>query len=312
MDTPTDSSGALDTNQAANLFAQMLDPQPEADKDDSAQEAKIDEVTAEAAEEAQPETETESPDDPTVTVKIDGRDVEVKLSELKRGYQKDASANQRFEQAAELRKQADAETQKAQADRRVYAENLQRMQAQLEGALQTQQQTDWDALLQSDPVEYLRQQRLAQERQALLQRTYAERQNLAQADQAERLTAHQNYLVEQSNVLLDKLPEWRDESKAKAEQAALREYLLSQGYNNQSVDSVSDAKAVILARKAMLFDQMMVKAQAAQKKVSTLPTKVERSGTGESPGLDRRTAAFQKLSKSGRVEDAAAVFAGIL
>ena len=69
---------------------------------------------------------------------------------------------------------------------------------------------------------------------------------------------------------------------------------------------------VVTARKAMLFDQMVAKAQAAEKKVATLPTKVEKPGSGSAPSLDRRTAGYQRLSKSGRVEDAAGLIASLL
>jgi hypothetical protein len=61
----------------------------------------------------------------------------------------------------------------------------------------------------------------------------------------------------------------------------------------------------------MLYDQMIAKASAAAKKVSTLPTKVERPGSGKT-GLDQRSSAFQRLTKSGSVDDAAAVFRSIL
>lgn len=313
MDTQSDSSGALDTNQAASLFASMLDPQAEPDKVEPEAAELPEEITAEAADEAKPEAETTTEDDdPTVTVKVDGKDVEVKLSELKGSYQKDKAASQRFEQAAELRKQADAETQKAQAERQAYAQKLQGIQTALEAALQQQQQTDWDALLQSDPVEYLRQQRLAQERQALYQRTLAERNQIAAQNQAEQAKAYSAHLASQREQLLAKLPEWKDPAKAKADGDAIKGYLLSQGYSEEDADSVADARAVVLARKAMLYDQMVQKASAAAKKVATLPTKVERAGNGQNPGLDRRSSAFQNLSKSGRVEDAAAVFAGLL
>ena len=88
--------------------------------------------------------------------------------------------------------------------------------------------------------------------------------------------------------------------------------LVEQGFDATAVNNVSDSKTVVIARKAMLYDQMMSKAQSAAKKVSTLPTKVERPGVGSVEGLDRRTSAFQKLGKSGRVDDAAAVFAGLI
>ncbi len=314
MDTQSDSSGALDTNQAAAAFAAILDPQPiETDKVETQEEPKPEEVTAEAAEEAKPDADTEpQDDDPTVTVKVDGKDVEVKLSELKGSYQKDKAAAQRFEQAAELRKQADAETAKATAERQAYAQKLQGMQAALEVALQQQQQTDWDALLRDNPMEYLAQQRLAQQRQALYQQTLAERQQLAAQEQADHHKRLETHLAEQSKELLSKLPEWADEAKAKAGKAAIRDYLLSQGYEENAVAGLTDAKTVVLANKARLYDEMVAKANAAAKKVQTLPKKVEQPGTGQNPGLDRRSSAFQKLQKSGRIDDAAAVFAGLL
>jgi len=323
LDTQSDSSGALDTNQAGALFASILDPQSvEADKKEP--EATADKAVETTAEDAQanPDATEETPsgdNDPEVTVKIDGKDVTVKLSELKGSYQKDKAAQQRFEQAAELRKQADAaaqkaeaETKQAQAERQAYQQKLQGIHAQLGAALQQQQQIDWDALKAADPVEFVNQVRLAQERQALYQRTTAELQTVQaqnQADQQKALAAH---IAKQQEELLAKLPEWKDEAKAKTERAAIREYLVGQGFGENDVDGISDARAVVMARKAMLYDQIMSKADAATKKVATLPQKVERPGVGEAQHLDKRSSAYQRLAKSGRVEDAANLFAQIL
>lgn len=315
MDTQSDSSGALDTIQAASAIADLLSPPEEQDKAQVAAAPEHEEqAPAQDAEQATPDAEQDpqQDDDPVVTIKVDGKDVEVKLSELKRGYQKDAAANQRFEQAAELRKQADAESQRARAERQQYGQGLQQVRSLLEGQLQQQQQIDWDALKQADPVEFVNQVRLAQERQANYQRVLAEQGQLQAVQQAEDLDAQRARLHEQHDVLLEKVPEWKDATKAKAERAQLKEYLKSQGFDEQSVSNIADARAVVMARKAMLYDHLMQKASVASKKVVTLPTKVERAGNGADPGLDKRSSAFQKLSKSGRVEDAAAVFAGLL
>lgn len=316
MDTQSDSSGALDTNQAGELFASMFSPQP-VEVDKAEPEAKAEEATEVKAEDAQanPDAEAEEPsgdDDPEVTVKIDGKDVTVKLSELKGSYQKDKAAQQRFEQAAELRKQAEAETQKAQAERQAYAQKLQGIHAQLGAALQQQQQIDWEALKASDPVEFVNQVRLAQERQALYQRTTAEMQQLQALSQAEQQKALAEHIAKQSEALLEKLPEWKDEAKATSEKTALRKYLVGQGWGDEDVSGITDARAVVLARKAMLYDQMIEKASAATKKVAQLPQKVERPGVGDTQPLDKRSSAYQRLAKSGRVEDAASIFASIL
>lgn len=318
MDNPSEgSNGPLDVTQASSLFSAALDaptePQ-ESEKPEKQAAAEPEAAPPEAeATEAPQEAEAQAPEaEPTVTVKIDGKDVEVPLSELKNGYQRQADYTRKTMEAAEQRKAAEAERSQALQERQAYAANLQRMQAQLEGALQQQQQTNWEELLQSDPVEYLKQQHQAQARQAQLSQVYAEQQRISALQQAEQAQARQAYLAQQQDELLAKLPEWKDAQKAQAEKTALRDYLLESGYDRQTVETITDAKAVLLARKAMLYDQMVGKASAAAKRVSTLPTKVERPGTGDNPGLDRRSSAFQRLSKTGRAEDAAALFASIL
>ena len=310
MDNPSteSSQSPLNTDQAASLFAEMLDPERE-QPEQQAEGAKPAAPTEETPAEPQ---EAEQQDEPTYTVTIDGKEVEVPLSELKNGYQRQSDYTRKTMEAAELRKQAEAETMRAHQERQAYAANLQRMQVQLEGALQEQQQIDWQKLLESDPVEYLKQQHLFQQRQAAYQQNLAHQNQLMAMAKAEQEQAKARTLEEQRQALMTKLPEWKDESKRKAETESLKQYLTQEGYSDNDVASITDARAVILARKAMLYDQMISKASAAAKKVQNLPQKVERSGTGESHNLDRRGAAFQKLSKTGRIEDAAAVFASLI
>ncbi len=310
MDNPATepSNSALGADDAASLFAAMLDPV-------AAEEPKED-APAVQAEAKEPEAETEAEateDDPVVTVKIDGKDVEVKLSELKNGYQRHADYTRKTMEVSEQRKAAETETAKARQEREAYAQNLTRLQAQLEGVLQEQQNAvDWEKLLESDPVEYLKQQHLAQARQAKLHQVYTEQQRVAAQQQAEAEEAHSRHIQAQQQELLAKLPDWKDAKKADAEKAAIRDFLIREGYEADSLNKITDARAVVLARKAMLYDQMMSKAQAAAKKVANLPTKVERPGVAaEAPGLDRRASAYQRLTKSGKVEDAAAVFASM-
>lgn len=302
MDNPATepSTAPLNADSAASLFSELLDPEKKP-------EAEAPEAT-EAAQEATAEPEAQETDEQTVTVKIDGKEVEVKLSELKSGYQRQADYTRKTTEVAEQRRAAEAESSKAREERNAYQGKLQTMQVQLEAALQQQQQTDWTALLESDPVEYLKQQHLSQQRQATLQQVYTEQQKVAGQVQAEQAQARQSYLAQQQDELLAKLPDWKDAAKAKAEKTALRDYLLESGYDSKTVETITDAKAVVLARKAMLYDQIVSKANAAAKKVSTLPTRVERPGVGENPGLDRRSSAFQKLSKTGRVDDATSLF----
>lgn len=310
------NTGAIGTNEAAELFASLMDTSADA----GAQQEKDPKEKEPAQAKDAPGATTEEPaasEDAAemVEVDIDGFKISLpkdKAEKLDAERLMQADYTRKTMQAAEVRKTAEAETQKAQQERQTYAANLQKISAQLEGALQEQGKVDWESLLQNDPVEYLKQQHLAQVRQAQLARVQQESAKVAAIQQAEQQEAYATHIKAQQEQLLAKLPEWKDDVRAKADRTALREYLTDQGYETRDIDTIADARAVILARKAMLYDQMVVKASAAAKKVSTLPTKFERPGGGESQTLDRRGAAYQRLSKSGRVEDAAEVFASLL
>ena len=319
------SNAALDVNSATDVLSTLLAPtesqkekaakaestEPDSkESEEEAVEAETEETEEEVEETEESEEEGEEPK--TVTIKIDGKEVEVTLDELKNGYQRQSDYTRKTMEAAEQRKAADAELNAAIQERRTYADNLQRMQIQLESALQEQNTIDWQRLIDTDPQEYLKQQHLYQQRQAQLQRNGIEQQQVNAKIQAEEQARFQSHLQAQQEELLAKLPEWKNDEKSKAEKVALREYLLNQGFDQKTVDNVSDAKAVIMARKAMLYDKMMSKAQAVAKKVSNLPQKVEKPGVAETRNLDKRSNAFQRLSKSGSIDDAAAMFASIL
>jgi len=317
MDNPATESGELDINQAAALFAEVLEPKapdPEQKEPEAKDEpAKVDEPKPNEAEEGDDAAQAQD-DDPTVTIKIDGKDVEVKLSELKNGYQRQADYTRKTMETAEQRKAAEAESNKARQERAEYGQKLQNFEAQLVMALQAQNSQEWTPqAIEADPVGYLKHQVLAQTRQAQLMQVQQERQKVAEADEADRKKAHSEHVQREQQELLAKLPDWKDEAKAKADKAAIAAYLTEKaGYDTSALQNITDHRAVLLARKAMLYDQMVEKAQTAAKKVATLPTKVERPGVTESGNVDKRSALYQRAAKSGRVEDAGAFFASIL
>lgn len=327
LDTPSQESSTteMSVGDATQAFADLMDPP----KEKPAKAAPVAEVEADPepeAEEEAPEVEAQEvePDaneveegaDAPITLEVDGKQITLTKAELAEAYKnglRQGDYTQKTMALAEQRKAAEAEVHKAQQERNAYAQNLQKMAAQLEGAIQQQQQIDWNALLDSDPVEFLKQKHLADQRQAALQQNQQQQQLVAQqiqADQAEQLKTH---LSTQQQELLAKLPEWKDETKAKTERDAIKSYLATQGYEAKDIGAISDHRAVILARKAMRYDEMMAKAQAAAKKVSNLPTRVERPGVAvDRNPLDGRKSAMQRLSKTGSIDDATRLFESIL
>ena len=308
MDNPSQESGALNAATSIDAFSALLDTPEVVEKTGADLEKEvIAEITAPKIEaiEAQ-ETDPQE----TVTIEVDGKPVEVLKSELADHYKnglRQSDYTKKTMEVAEARKTAEAETAKARSERQTYAANLNEMATRLNVVLQEQNKTDWDALLTSDPVEFLRQKHLYDQRHATLQQTLQQREQLAAQEKQETEKAFSSFLSEQHNQLIAKLPDWKDSAKAGAEKTAIANYLLEQGFDKNAVAGITDHKAVILGRKAMLYDAMMAKANAAVKKVTAAPQRVIKSGIGEAHVNDPAQAAKNRLAKTGRMERADAV-----
>jgi hypothetical protein len=144
-----------------------------------------------------------------------------------------------------------------------------------------------------------------------LNQTRQQLNQVAQQSQAEHQKALAEHVESQRSELIAKIPEWKDAAVMKAEATELRDYLKTQGLTEQEIYSVTDHRAIIQSRKAMLFDKMIAKAKATDKKMENVPQRVARPAGSAPQALDKRSAAFQRLSKSGSVEDAGSVFASM-
>jgi hypothetical protein len=86
--------------------------------------------------------------------------------------------------------------------------------------------------------------------------------------------------------------------------AALRDYLLANGYSAEDVAGVADHKAVVLAWKAMQFDKLQSSKPALTKRVAEAP-KVVKSGTPKTQVSQASKDSYAALKKTGRGEYAA-------
>lgn len=269
---------------------------------------------AEGAGDGQPASDAEqakqdAAEEQRFKVKVNGEEREVPLSELLKGYQLESDYRVKTSQVAEQARAAQAQAAQAQALQAHYAQQLQAYQAQLS---QMQPAPPDPMLIQSDPVAFLQQQQAYQSWQQQMQAVQAEAQQVEQQRQAQLAQARQALLAEQSDLLMKAIPEWSDSAKAQAEKSALAEYLAKSGYGQDEIGQVADHRALVVARKAMLYDQLMSKQADATKKVATLPPKApQRPGSGISP-TDGRTRAMQSLKRSGSLDDAANAFAAML
>ena len=278
------------------------------EEDESGVEDAPDEETSE--EQSGEEEETEEGEQPqTFTVKVDGKEVSVTLDELQKGYSRTQDYTRKTQQIAEVRKQAEQETQAVRAEREQYAQLLGALQAQLQSS---EPQVDLERLYHEDPIEWVRQKEVMRERQEKLGAIQSEQQRLSQVSQYEQQRAMEAQLASQQEALLAALPDWKDPKKAKAEKALVIESAKAAGFTDEDLKSVYDHRLVLLLRKAALFDQMVSKRQGIKPVVNNGPRTAKPGAAGRVSTTTESVRAKQRLAKTGRIDDAASAIEHLL
>ena len=259
------------------------------------------ETDPEQSEEVDDSEEEEQPQ--VFTVKVDGKEVEVSLEELQKGYSRTQDYTRKTQQIAEVRKHAEAELQAVRAEREQYAHLLGALEAQVQQA--TQPNIDWERLYQEDPIEWVRQREVMRENQEKNAAIQSEKQRLSQLSQQEQMQHHQMVLQHEQDALVAAIPEWKDSKKAAAEKAMLVQFGQKAGFSPDELKNVLDHRAVVLLRKAALYDQMVSKRGQIKPVTNNGPRPAKPGAAGRVSNNTEALRAQQRLAKTGRVDDAA-------
>lgn len=315
----------MSVNDAAQSFASMLDTEEAVDTGAEAQttEEETQEVESEDLESVEPqdeaeedsedvegeeeETEEEAPVETKFVVKVDGKELEVDKEELIRGYQREADYTRKTQKLAEERRLVESEFQQVRAEREQYAQVL----GQLKQKVQEFEpaEPDWNALEAQDPVEYARQWTHFQRRQQQLQAIQQEEARVNALRQVEQQKHLQELLIAERDKLIDKIPDWKNPEKAKAERDGVLEYGKQLGFSDAELDQVTDSRAVIALYKAWKYDQLMSKKPELQSKIKKAPKLLSPGSAGSvSSKASDKARAQNRLAQTGSVKDAAALF----
>lgn len=313
---PSAIQGPMNMAEAANALAGIL---PDEGQEESG-EAQLpeegaagDEELLDDADAASEETDSEQSEEdgdseeeqqPQVfTVKVDGKEVEVTLDELQKGYSRTQDYTRKTQQIAEVRKQTEAELQAVRAEREQYAQLLSALEAQVQQAAQPN--IDWDRLYQEDPIEWVRQRELMRENQEKNAAIQSEKKRLSELSQQEQMQQRQAMLQQEQEALIAAIPEWKDPKKAAAEKAMLVQFGQKAGFSPDELKNVVDHRAVVMLRKAALYDQMMSKRGQIKPVTNNGPRPAKPGAAGRVSSNTEAMRAQQRLAKTGRVDDAA-------
>ena len=278
--------------------------EPEEELEEGA-EAEADE-SAEAESEDEGEQEAANKGTDTYTVRVDGEEVKVKLDELLNGYSRTSDYTRKTQALANERKAFEQELGNVRAERAEYAQHL----ATLRGLVSSQlgPEPNWEALRQQDPVSFAVQRQEWALKQEQLARVGAEQQRVATMMQQEAQQKKAAHLEAQRSLLPSLVPEWSDKAVAAADREKIIGAMTAVGYKPEELQ-IYDARAMALLRKAALYDEIMAGKPVMEKKVQA--AKVAQPGRPIKKQTDSGRA-FDRLSKTGRITDAAALFESIL
>ena len=298
-----------DTQEEAVIEEVEESIEPEVEDFEEQDEELVDEEELEYDDEEDGEEETEVEEleeQPVYKVTIDGDEIEVTQDELLNGYSRQQDYTRKTQELANQRKTIEQQAQELQQRDAIYAQLLPKMEAQLKGELVNE--PDWDSLYNDDPIAFVREKQLWDEKKEKLKAAQAEKQRLQQESyvQQQQLIAQQ--VQEGQQKILEIIPEWKNAEVAQKEKLAIRDYGINVlGYLPQEMDAIYDYRALLGLRNAWLNSKTV---EATKKKpTQKAPARVARPGTTtRKKSVAPAKRAKQVLAKSGKVQDAAKVF----
>jgi len=198
--------------------------------------------------------------------------------------------------------------QVAAQDRSQYVTNLGMFRDVLLPEARQLENIDWPRLATENPAEFVRltaQKEAMRERFAAIHGEIGRIQQVSAQQQQQQLEAAR---TEGRRRLMEAMPEFADEAKAKQIGQELGEFLRGQGYADHEIAGVVDARAVVLAVKLMRYEQADQARKAAVVKRANTAPQVQRPGNSQqrSNGVERtRTQYAERLKRTGSIRDAA-------
>lgn len=294
-------------NAAEEAEAEETEGGEEETKSDEVEATESDDV--ESDDEGQDEADDQDQDDPRHTVKVDGKEVEVPLSELKAGYSRQSDYTRKTQALAKEREEFQPHVEAVRQERAQYAHLLGILEQQVKAG--TPESFDMKRF-DEDPIEAPKEYALWQANQARLAAIKSEQDRIEAAQQAEREEQMKVWLQGERALLMDKVPTWRDPEKAKTEYAAIREHAVKAlGFDDKDMDQALDHRLLVTLRKAWQFDQLMAKSKTTKPVVPKAKTATPGNAQPPRKGTDL-TRSKQRLAKTGSVKDAAGVIRQIL
>ena len=273
-DTATPETGPVDAPASLeSVTAELAGIEaPETDALESVTQELVNEAEATGEAEEAPPTEDDAtepaeeakgpeegiPDEQTYTVKVNGEERQVPLSELLNGYSRTEDYKAKTAAVASERREVEAQRATIETDvKAAYANQLEEatnLFAQFDPVLTEARQIDWDALKATDPAAFVAAQDAVQARLTAIQQMNAQVAKARQETQAHQQQAAEQERSERFNKAADAIvkamPELADEVKFQAFASDAVGHLRSEGFTAEEIAESLDDRVLRLAADA--------------------------------------------------------------
>lgn len=235
------------------------------------------------------------------TVKVDGKEEQRTLDQLKQGYAGQSAIGRGLQENAQVRKQLEQEKALFQQQQQQFLQLHQRAQ---NGGLQAPTPPTRE-LFESDPIGYMEEKLKYDEAHA----QYA--QNMQQLNQVQQQRtqaqeqARQAYLQEQAELLQKHIPEFADPEKGDKLKNSLVQTGVQYGFTEQEMSAVTDSRYVRALNDARKYRELVAKRKSVQAKGEKARPVVKAGAKKRNDGnAATRNKAKTRLQKTGSIDDA--------
>ena len=339
-------SGEADAStihHAASKIASLMDGTPSIDTTHPEQETAeqteepVLEVVEEPTEEAEEQTESVSEDvedlitnfsdiadhlgveesyleSLIVPTKVNGEEKTASIKDLVASFQKGESADVKLMELADQRKQFNSELSNAKDQLQQEWGRAQALNTELQSMLTGDEDNQISNLRHSDPAEYAAQMA---DRQSRLQRAQKIQGELQVENNTKMIGEYQHRLTTERAKLFEAIPAWSDDKVRNEETVQVRKYLKSEGFQDFEIDGkiengqlvhagMIDHRAMVIAQKAMLYDQARKGSEPKKTRLKALPKVGAGKPKGKSDVADAKKSEIRgRVRKSGSINDAA-------
>jgi hypothetical protein len=235
------------------------------------------------------------------TVKVDGKEEQRTLDQLKQGYAGQSAIGRGLQENAQVRKQLEQEKALFQQQQQQF---LQLHQQAQNGGLQAPTPPTRE-MFESDPIGYMEEKLKYDEAKAQYDQNVFQTQQMQQQQIQQQAQAHQSYLQEQAEVLKQYIPEIADPEKGEKLKGDLMNVGMEYGFTAEEMSAVSDARYVRALNDARKYRELVAKRKSAQSKGDKARPVVKAGAKKRVDGnAATRKKAQTRLQKTGSIDDA--------